>query len=155
MRSERRAILEALASIADSVPVTSGVDPDEPDVGNRDALEIIAGIAALHRTFHADAESASESRGGGRVVGRIGPPQADDALPAGDSAWNGLVLVEKLGEGASARVYRAHDPLFDRDVALKLFKVPPANGTDLSDAVLREGRALASLRHEHVAQVYG
>jgi WD40 repeat protein len=58
-----------------------------------------------------------------------------------------------LGRGSSSVVYRAYDPKFDRDVALKVFRA------DLPDAQSaarfgRDARHLARLRHSHIVPLH-
>ena len=53
-----------------------------------------------------------------------------------------------LGEGGSGRVYRVHDSIRDRDLALKL--VTPAEATFLR----REFDTLRQIRHENLIQVF-
>ncbi|PTA68311.1 serine/threonine-protein kinase [Deinococcus arcticus] len=60
-------------------------------------------------------------------------------------------LLTLLGEGGSARVFRAHDTLLSRDVALKVqhAHVPPSD----RERFLREVRTLARLTHPGVVPV--
>ncbi len=64
----------------------------------------------------------------------------------------GLDVLEKLGEGAQGEVWRAHDPLLDQQVALKLRRL---DSPVLAHQFLREGRKLARVRHANVVGVYG
>jgi serine/threonine-protein kinase len=66
--------------------------------------------------------------------------------------WGPLDLLEKLGEGSFAEVYRARDPRLQRDVALKLIKRPV---TDDDRVVIEEARQLARVRHPNVVTVHG
>ena len=67
-------------------------------------------------------------------------------------------LVEVLGHGASGVVWRAHDQLLRRDVAVKEIRFPylvgPAEGAAFRDAVLREARAAARLNHSGAVTVF-
>lgn len=61
-------------------------------------------------------------------------------------------LVERVGEGGMADVWRAHDAAMDRTVALKLFRLAP-------DALARqrfdrEAHALARLSHPGLVSIY-
>ncbi len=60
-------------------------------------------------------------------------------------------LGQSLGEGGMGRVVEAHDRQLGRRVALKLLNVERAA---IHDAFLREGRAQARVRHDHVLDVY-
>ena len=66
-------------------------------------LQEIEQVAEIHRTLRREGQAA-------------GPPSSTVAR------WGPLEIQEKIGEGASAEVFRARDPRLDRDVALKLFR---------------------------------
>ena len=74
-----------------------------------------------------------------------------DRLPA---TWGQLTVLEPVGKGGFARVYRARDAL-NRNVALKLFPVTPENADALARRVLREGSLLAKVKHSNVVVVHG
>lgn len=63
-------------------------------------------------------------------------------------------LRAKLGSGGFASVYRAYDPTLDRDVAIKILHPHLAHDADTSRRFVREGRALARVRHPNIVQVY-
>lgn len=60
----------------------------------------------------------------------------------------------RLGEGAMADVYRAHDPDIGRTVAVKLLKPQYARDAELGARFLREARAAGALSHAHIATIY-
>jgi hypothetical protein len=66
--------------------------------------------------------------------------------------WGRYRLDQKVGEGAFGCVYRAWDPELEREVAVKILHKRVAE-TRLRQALLREGRALAKVRHPHVVSV--
>jgi len=68
--------------------------------------------------------------------------------------WGPLEVLEKVADGASAEVFRAHDPQLARDVALKLL-APAAARTQRAGAFLDEARRLARIRDDHVVAVLG
>jgi serine/threonine protein kinase len=72
--------------------------------------------------------------------------------PDDPTTWGPLNIVSRLGSGAYADVYRAHDPALQRDVALKLFR---SRDTDQQQRLLDEGRLLARLKHSNIVQVFG
>ena len=61
----------------------------------------------------------------------------------------------ELGRGAMGVTYRATDTSLRRKVALKIIKPDIAErSADARERFVREARAAAALRHEHVATVY-
>lgn len=84
------------------------------------------------------------------AFGRIGSPAPRAVL----FAWGPLDVVERVAEGGSAEVYRAHDRRLGRDVALKLLK-PEAAERWRAGRFLDEARRLACVRDAHVVSVYG
>lgn len=63
-------------------------------------------------------------------------------------------IVEKIGEGGMGVVYRAHDEVLRRDVALKV--VNKNAGLDLSSSqhLLHEARASSSLSHPNICTIH-
>lgn len=75
-----------------------------------------------------------------------------DDLPDMPASWGSLKIVARLGSGATADVYRAHDPALQRDVALKLFR---SRDPESQQRLLEEGRMMARVRHPNVVQIFG
>jgi uncharacterized protein YndB with AHSA1/START domain/predicted Ser/Thr protein kinase len=65
-----------------------------------------------------------------------------------------LEVLEVLGSGGMGIVYKGRQPLLDRLVAIKVIR--PDLGTDgaFQERFLREGRALAKLRHPFIVTVF-
>ena len=67
-------------------------------------------------------------------------------------------LLEKLGEGGFAAVYRATDLKLNREVAVKVLKLKGQSGASLMDDELvrfqREAKLLAQLSHPNIVGVY-
>jgi len=144
MASSRRAVLDLLAAVADGKPVPwDGIRTGDPVADGKSVrvLRTIAGVAEVHRTAAAESGQAWEP--------------ARPTRPEAVRRWGPFTVLERLGQGAFADVYRAHDPDLDRDVALKLFRTDRVGGSDRRTRLLREARTLARVRHEHVVQVYG
>ena len=75
------------------------------------------------------------------------------ALPSGSRLGRYQVL-EQIGRGAMATVFRAYDPVLDRHVALK---VMPSFQTEDPTFVARfkqEAQAVAALNHPNIVQVH-
>jgi WD40 repeat protein len=64
-------------------------------------------------------------------------------------------VIAKLGAGGMGEVYRARDTKLDRDVALKILPESFASDPDRLKRFEREAKALASLNHPNIAQIYG
>jgi serine/threonine-protein kinase len=63
-------------------------------------------------------------------------------------------IVEELGRGAMSIVYRAHDPLLDREIALKTLSAEAMHDSELLERFRREARISARLRHPNIAAIY-
>jgi len=63
-------------------------------------------------------------------------------------------LLERLGRGATAEVYRALHPTLGRPVAIKVLHAHLAEAPDFVARFRREARAVAQLQHPHIVQVY-
>jgi hypothetical protein len=63
-------------------------------------------------------------------------------------------LGSMLGEGGMGVVYRAHDRVLQRDVAVKLMRVDAADPVAQRSRILREGRAMARVSDPHVVPVF-
>jgi eukaryotic-like serine/threonine-protein kinase len=100
-----------------------------------------------------------------RAFGERSAVDPEPGVPDGDTptsgrapvlfAWGQLDVLGKLGEGGFGEVYRAYDPMLDREVALKLRKAGPSRERDGGRAWLREAQRLARVRHPHVVSVQG
>ena len=65
-------------------------------------------------------------------------------------------LLQRLGEGAQATVWLAHDPLLDREVAVKLLKAQFVDTSEPGtvDEWLHEARAVSRLTHPNIVPVF-
>jgi hypothetical protein len=67
-------------------------------------------------------------------------------------------ITRVLGKGAMGLVYAAHDPVLDRQVAIKTILHPALQETgpvpDASSRFVREAQAIARLTHPHVVTVF-
>jgi len=67
-------------------------------------------------------------------------------------------VVGEIGRGSMGIVHRAHDPLMDRDVAIKTVLLPnglsPAEQREFHERFLREARAAGQLSHPNIVTVY-
>ena len=64
------------------------------------------------------------------------------------------LLCELLGRGGMGVVFKAHDPVIDRYVALKLLTNIFADVSEAAQRFLREVRSIGRLNHEHVVTIF-
>ncbi|HEX6384152.1 MAG TPA: protein kinase [Anaerolineae bacterium] len=62
-------------------------------------------------------------------------------------------IIERLGQGAMAQVYKAHQPTIDRLVAIKVMHPHLAESADFVERFKREARGLGQLHHPHIVSV--
>jgi len=67
-----------------------------------------------------------------------------------NTSWGPLELRESVGRGGFGHVFRAWDPMLQREVALKLWRRDRGGGRPLLEA-----RALARVRHPNLPVVHG
>ena len=80
-------------------------------------------------------------------MGRAGPEGIMEKL--------GRYRIEaRIGEGAMADVFRAHDPDIGRVVAIKALKPDYRRDPELGARFLREARAAGALNHPNIATIY-
>lgn len=63
------------------------------------------------------------------------------------------LITAKIGEGATADVYRARDTILGRDVALKILKPALVPDTSAFNRFIQEAQAAAKLFHPQIATV--
>jgi hypothetical protein len=83
-----------------------------------------------------------------------GPERQLNVVQAVEVLANRYRLVDRLGEGGMAVVWRAIDEVLDRQVAVKVLAARFGGAADSRARVLAEARAAARLTHPHVGAVY-
>ncbi len=63
-------------------------------------------------------------------------------------------IIERLGSGRMAEVYKAYQPSLDRYVAIKLLHPFLADDPEFKDRFEREARNVARLKHPNIVQVH-
>ncbi len=63
-------------------------------------------------------------------------------------------IQSPLGAGGMGEVYRARDTRLDRTVAIKVLASHLSSSPELKQRMEREGRAISSLNHPHICQLY-
>ena len=64
-------------------------------------------------------------------------------------------LIEQVGVGGMAVIYKAYDPSLDRYVAVKILPAYLAHGEDFSARFRNEARNIARLHHPNILPIYG
>lgn len=101
--------------------------------------------------------TTASTRRQGDVITRVDDdehPPSRAKITRGTELSRYLILYA-VGEGGMGRVFSAHDPELDRRVAIKvLYDSSEASSSSGANELLKEGRALASLRHPNIVSVY-
>jgi serine/threonine protein kinase len=63
-------------------------------------------------------------------------------------------IASELGAGGMGEVYRARDTRLDRQVAIKVLAAHLSSSPELKQRMEREARAISSLNHPHICQLY-
>ncbi|MCO6435316.1 protein kinase domain-containing protein, partial [Nitrosomonas nitrosa] len=85
------------------------------------------------------------------ATGGIASDNLSDTMPERIGRYT---IIEKLGIGGMAIVYLAHDPISDRDVAVKVIKDKFADDPNFRQRFQREIKFIAKLEHPAVVPVY-
>lgn len=67
---------------------------------------------------------------------------------------NRYTILERIGGGGMADVYRAHDKLLDRSVAVKVLRSQFTNDDEFVTRFRREAQAAARLSHPNIVNIY-
>ncbi len=149
MPDDNDALLKIAEAIADETPVDwaacAASDPGER--ARLERLRSVEAVASAYRALHSSAAGEVET-----------PPSGPQHKAAGEPAlfeWGHLKALEKLGSGSYAEVFRAYDPLLDREFALKLRRQELAAPAAARRHFIHEARRLARVRHPNVIVVHG
>ncbi|MDB5698612.1 MAG: serine/threonine protein kinase [Alphaproteobacteria bacterium] len=63
-------------------------------------------------------------------------------------------IERRIGEGAMADVYRAHDPSIDRIIAIKILKNEFRQNPEIATRFLREAKAAGALSHPNIVTIH-
>lgn len=72
----------------------------------------------------------------------------------GKTLANRYELLEKIGEGGMARVYRGRDHLLKRNIAIKVLKDQMTGDADFVKRFRREAQSAAGLSHPNIVNIY-
>lgn len=79
-------------------------------------------------------------------------PRATSASDSGLPKFGRFQALEQLGAGAMGTVYRAHDDVLGRDVAIKALTADGELG--VRERFLREARAISAIQHPNILGIY-
>ena len=88
------------------------------------------------------------------VAAREALAAATTAVPADETEFGRYRLFELLGTGGMGSVYRAHDTLLGRDVAVKVLRPELATEPGYQDRFRREAYAAGRLANPHIIPIY-
>src|SRR5262245_63805437 len=63
-------------------------------------------------------------------------------------------VIEEIGHGGMATVYRAHDKRLGRDVAVKVLHPHLRDSTEVAHRFSAEAKAVAKIRHPNIVEVF-
>ena len=63
-------------------------------------------------------------------------------------------IVEELGRGGMGIVYKGHDPVLERPVAIKILSQQLVQNSEAKDRFIREAQAAARLNHPNITGIY-
>jgi hypothetical protein len=124
----------------------SGTGINQPDT--KPPSQVVAAEAMTEGpTLAPEGESAAVPRD---LLACLAPPQG----PGEIGRLGDYRVLSVLGQGGMGLVLRAEDPSLRRPVALKVMRSALAANRAARERFLREARAAAALRHEHVITIY-
>jgi len=154
---ENAIIEQALDQVADRTPIDwDALERSLNSADERrwlDCVRVLEDIANFHLADGEDGAAAPGGAGAADVLTTqiaAGPAAAETVDTV--QWWGRYRLDQRVGEGAFGCVYRAWDPELEREVAVKVLHKRVAEPR-LKQALLREGRALARVRHPNVVSV--
>jgi len=130
------------SDVVDWASELDSADPEERDVIL--ALRDLARLAEVNGTIEKPGASAA-----------LTLERAPGSVPESLERWGHLEVLERVGTGASATVFRARDPHLNREGALKLFHFASPASPETKQRLMEEGRNLARVKHNNVVTIYG
>lgn len=115
--------------VVEALSLAEDIDTEE------EADQLARGFSEVSESVQDVPSDLDRKAGEGRVIGRYD-------------------LVERIGRGATAEVWRARDPHLRRDVAVKILSADVMRERDAVRRFERETRAVASLSHPNVVAIH-
>src|SRR5215471_13578334 len=129
-------LVELVEAVLDGRPLDWGAVETSATDSQRHLIAHLRSVAAI-ASFNAQPDTSVAE------AARIAVPLR--------ATWSHLEILESIGRGTFATVFRAWDPQLHREVALKLL---PGDG-EAGESALAEGRRLARVHHPNVVTIHG
>lgn len=110
------------------------------------------------RPFDPDATRAPDSSllcGETESAPELNSEHSPSRKPVQIKTWGAFQLLQLLGRGGFGEVYRAWDPVLEREVALKLLLPRGLDPEQEFTVLLAEARAMARVHHANILPIYG
>lgn len=144
-QSDKNSIIHKMAEeLADNLSLSADHQTklNQTEQASLEQLQIISQVAQLHRQYQTGHSQSAHQESDQK--------SNDESL----FTWGRLSVKAAIGQGAFGEVYRAHDQILDRDVALKLLK-DDVQGPLKSQAFIEEAKRMAKVRHPNVLAIHG
>jgi hypothetical protein len=141
-RPEPAAHPAATAAIVDAAPVAAvASEPDDDGVSLPEGFQIPNLAQALGAVAKPPAPAAK-------------PPAAATPTATAKGGLGRYRKVAELGRSDVGVVFKAHDTVLDRDVALRILSAAQRADAKMLESFLREGRSLVGLEHPNLVTVF-
>jgi serine/threonine protein kinase len=150
--SKRDRIRDALVVAIAAPPEERRRRIDEACSGDVDLQHAVERVLALHPDLLVPTASTTFTSSAPTL---LPVPAATDPVTSSEMphAWGSFVVLQHVGRGGFGAVYRAWDPVLEREVALKVLH-DRALEQPLAEEWLREGQTMARVRHPSVVTVF-
>jgi len=81
-------------------------------------------------------------------------PEEPSASTPDEQILGRYIIEDLIARGSMSDIYRAHDPYLGRSVAIKKLRATLSDAKEERARFERGARAIASLRHPHIVQIY-
>ena len=139
---------ERLLRLAERLADGESLDWDELQRGDPDLAESFARFRELQALSSAYRSAAREEA---KAMDEPTVPWSREPL----FLWGEIEVLEEIGEGGFAKVYRAWDPSLESEVALKLSREDEPTTAIRIQRWFDEARRLAKVRHSNVVVIHG
>lgn len=127
----------------------------------RQRIEEDCTVLQITEDFQHDAAASAKKEAEPQPIETIipkakGEPPAVKSGPAPEALLkqSNYSIIEKLGEGGMATVFRARHTVLEREVALKIMSPRVAAAETLHQSFMREARIVAQLEHPNIVRIY-